>query len=330
MSHLPGNYLNAGYGEFEIPSEIQSLFDDGTYGLRQGKVRDIIEADDQLLLVTTDRVSAFDVVMPSLIPGRGEILTRLSNFWFNFFPQIPNHLCGLTVDHNARIRTLQSHMIGMDFSRVQVCVKAKPLPIEFVVRGYITGSAWHEYQTQNQKVNDTFLPSGLKQCDELEEPLFTPATKAEEGQHDENISVERSVDICAMHLGWPRAAAEQLIKALAQRCIEMYSHARSYALTRGIIIADTKFEFGVRDNTILLIDEVLTPDSSRFWPLSEYEPGRDQNSYDKQILRNYLQELVNAGKWDKQSKPECLPDEIVLRIKKRYTELFHRLTGIMV
>ncbi len=294
------------------------------YEIRRGKVRDIVTnwSEDHILMIATDRISAFDVVMPTLILGKGEILTKISDFWFKFFSQIPNHcVWGLdTVGLMSALGCLSNKESGPLYSRTMVCRKAQVIPIEFIVRGYAAGSYWKKYKEPS--INRPCLRQG----EELWEPVFTPTTKAAAGQHDEEIHFEQCVNICAKYLKMTRAGASQLMTALMYRSIEIYRLARSYAITKGIIIADTKFEFGVVDDTIVLIDELLTPDSSRFWSLKDYEPGHAQNQYDKQILRDYLQGLCDEGKWDKTDPAPELPDHLVTKIQERYEDIKNRLT----
>ncbi len=288
--------------------------------IRRGKVRDIIPnwSEEYMIMVATDRISAFDIVMPTLIPGKGRILTEISDFWFRFFSQIPNHRVGLS-DAFKGVRADDEEWTQLR-GRAMACRRAKVIPIEFIVRGYAAGSYW-------KKIKESFGEAvRYKHCEELDEPIFTPSTKAEIGQHDEDIEFEQCVDICEKHLEMTHAGAGQLMTALMHRSIEIYRLARSYAITKGIIIADTKFEFGVVGNTIILIDELLTPDSSRFWSLKDYEPGHPQNQYDKQILRDYLQGLCDEGKWDKTDPAPELPDHLVSKIKNRYEDIWQRLT----
>jgi len=303
-------------------------------GRRQGKVRDIYEArladgTAALVIVATDRISAFDVVMANGLPGKGVVLTQISRFWFDM---IADRL-GDRLKHHL-ISTDPADVPGLDDQqrdalqgRVMVGRRTRVVPIECVVRGYLAGSGWKEYQ-QSKTVCGIKLQSGLKQCDKLPQPIFTPATKEASG-HDENISFERAGAI----------AGEGLMTRLRDLSLAIYTMARDYAAERGIIIADTKFEFGlpidgsVGNNAVvagagpILIDEVLTPDSSRFWPADEYEPGRDQRSYDKQYVRNYLQELVDAGRWDKTPPGPALPDDVVKNTMAKYLEAYERLTG---
>ncbi len=279
--------------------------------VRRGKVRDVYELDDQrLLLVATDRISAFDVVMPNGIPDKGVLLTRISHFWFQKLSGlIPHHI--LSTDPNSE-PVLQPHADQLA-GRTVICRKAPTIPIECVVRGYITGSGWKDYQ-KTGAVCGVELAEGLRQCDKLPRPIFTPATKAEEG-HDENIDFARACEI----------VGEDRMVQLRDLSIELYTQAADYARECGIIIADTKFEFGVTEaGELLWIDEALTPDSSRFWPADDYEPGRDQDSFDKQYVRNYL-ETVDG--WDKTPPGPTLPDEVVANTRAKYVEAYERLTG---
>jgi phosphoribosylaminoimidazole-succinocarboxamide synthase len=295
-------------------------------GRRQGKVRDIYDAtttrgEAALLIVQTDRISAFDVVMPNGIPQKGRVLTRISRFWFDMIAQhfgdrLKHHLLS-TAPADVEGLDPQQHAHLKD--RVMVCKKTHVLPIECIVRGYITGSGWREYQ-QSGTICGIELPKGLQQCQKLPEPIFTPSTKAASG-HDENISLEQAGAI----------VGAETAQKLAELSIQIYQMAHDYAAQRGIILADTKFEFGLpldsADQDIILIDEVLTPDSSRFWPADEYETGRDQASFDKQFVRNYLQKLVDAGQWNKQPPGPELPEHIVNNTTKRYLEAYEKLTG---
>ena len=270
--------------------------------VKSGKVREVFDMGEHFLFVASDRISAFDVILPNGIPRKGEVLTQISHFWFDHFAdQVPNHRV------NDGFPEDLSHLS----SRSMVVKKAKPLAIECIVRGYITGSGWKEYQ-KNGTVCDITLPEGLLESAELEEPLFTPSTKADEG-HDENISFEKAVEI----------VGQDTAEKVRDLSLKIYTEARNYARERGIIIADTKFEFGELNGELILIDEVLTPDSSRFWPLDEYEPGRGQFSFDKQYVRDYLETLD----WDKTPPGPVLPEEIVERSQARYLEAYERLTG---
>lgn len=274
---------------------------------KRGKVRDCYDFGDSLLLVSTDRISAFDWILPTPIPDKGKVLNQIAAFWFEKL-DVKNHL--ITTDVNQMPfpeGTDRSWFAG----RSTLGKKCRVVPIECVVRGYLSGSGWKEYQN-NGTVCGIKLPGGLRESDRLEEPIFTPATKAEEG-HDENISFEQMAQLVG------RETAEEL----KNRAIEIFQKGAEYALSRGIIIADTKFEFGERDGEIFLIDEVLTPDSSRFWPADLYEPGHGQPSYDKQFVRDWL----TATTWDKNSPPPALPDDIVEKTRDKYIEAFTKLTG---
>jgi phosphoribosylaminoimidazole-succinocarboxamide synthase len=283
-----------------------------SYPLRRGKVRDIYDLGDEVLLVATDRISAYDVVLPTPIPGKGEMLTRISKFWFERFASVvPHHLIEVLGEHMPRgLEAYADQLRG----RTMRCRKCQVVPIECVVRGYLAGSGWGEYQ-KTGRVCGIELPPGLRQCDQLPAPIFTPATKEEQG-HDENISFERACEI----------AGGDTMELLRRRSIDLYQRAAEYARTRGIIIADTKVEWGRRGDDLLLIDEVLTPDSSRFWPADDYQPGRDQNSFDKQYVRNYLSELCAAGRWDKTPPGPELPEHIARNTAARYREVVERLT----
>jgi len=279
--------------------------------IHQGKVRDIYAVDEQhMLIVTTDRLSAFDVVMPDPIPGKGRVLTQISNFWFQRTRHIvPNHLADYPL---ARAVPDAAERAPLE-ERSIVVRRLKALPIEAVVRGYLIGSGWKDYQ-QSGAVCGIALPAGLRQADRLPEPIFTPATKAEMGSHDENISYERVVALIG------RGLAEQ-VRATA---LALYGFAVEHALQRGIIIADTKFEFGVDDvGHLTLIDEALTPDSSRFWPADTYRPGTSPPSFDKQYVRDYLETLD----WPKRAPGPKLPPEIIARTSEKYAEALRRLTS---
>jgi len=277
--------------------------------LRRGKVRDVYDLGDRLLIVATDRLSAYDVVLPTGIPDKGRILTALSLWWFDFLKDItPNHL--LTADV-SQMGTAAKAKAALLAGRTMLCRKAKVFPVECVVRGYLAGSGWREYKASGT-VCGARLPKGMKQCDRLPEPIFTPATKAEAG-HDENISFEQAREI----LG------KETATTLRDRSLAVYAKAAEYARRHGILIADTKFEWGEADGQILLIDEVLTPDSSRFWPADSYEPGHDQPSFDKQFVRNWLDTLD----WDRTPPGPVLPDDIVAKTRAKYVEAYERLTG---
>jgi len=284
------------------------------YPVRRGKVRDVYDLGDEVLLVATDRISAYDIVLPTPIPGKGVMLTRISKFWFDFFSETVAHHLIEVVDDRAP-PGLEKHLAQLR-GRTMRCKKVRVVPIECVVRGYLAGSGWRDYR-QSGSVCGIRLPGGLKQCEKLPRPIFTPATKADEG-HDENISFTEACD----------RVGEACMELLRDRSIELYNKAADYALTRGIIIADTKFEWGAtRNGEYLLIDEVLTPDSSRFWPADAYGPGRDQESFDKQYVRNYLTTLIERGEWDKTPPGPELPPEIVANTAAKYREALRRLTG---
>ena len=281
--------------------------------VRRGKVRDVYDLGDELLLVATDRISAYDVILPTPIPGKGAMLTQISSFWFELFTPIVNHHMIEVIEDTAPAG-LEPYLDQLRARTVR-CKKTKVVPIECVVRGYLTGSGWKDYQRTGDVCGVT-LPAGMQQCAKIAEPIFTPATKAEEG-HDENISFEQACDV----------VGAECMTLLRDKSLELYNKAAAYARERGIILADTKFEFGERDGEYLLIDEIFTPDSSRFWPADKYEPGRDQESFDKQYVRNYLTTLVEAGTWDKTPPGPHLPDEIVANTAAKYREALTRLTG---
>lgn len=273
----------------------------------RGKVRDVYDFGDRLLIVATDRISAFDWILPTGIPDKGRVLTQLSKFWFDRLA-VPHHLLSMSpTDIPLPAGTNVNALEG----RSMVVRKTRVFPIECVVRGYLSGSGWKEYKT-SQTVCGLKLPAGLRESERLPDVIFTPATKAESG-HDENISFERMCEI---------VGTEQS-RQLRQFSMDVYSKAAEFALARGIIIADTKFEFGIVDDCIILIDEVLTPDSSRFWPAESYVPGGTQPSYDKQYVRDWLE----TTQWDKNSPPPSLPDEVVVRTRDKYIEAYERLTG---
>jgi phosphoribosylaminoimidazole-succinocarboxamide synthase len=276
---------------------------------KRGKVRDVYDAGEHLLLVATDRLSAFDVVLPTGIPGKGRVLTQLSLFWFDLLADVmPNHVVTADVDeYPEKLRRHRDQLEG----RSMLVQKTDVLPVECVVRGYITGSGWKDYKAMG-KVCGIELPKGLRESDRLEPPIFTPATKAETG-HDENISFETM----EATVGAERAAEAR------RRSLEIYSRARAHAEARGIILADTKFEFGVRDGRLVWIDEALTPDSSRFWPRDGYAPGRSQKSFDKQYVRDYLETLD----WNKQPPGPELPPDVVAHTTEKYLDAYDRLRG---
>lgn len=303
---------------------------------RQGKVRDIYrvpndDGPDRVLIIATDRVSAFDVVLPTPVAGKGKLLTDISTRWFEFVRGL-NIIADHLVSTDARdIPGLNEQQQSEVAGRMTLGRAARVIPVEFVVRGYLAGSGWKEYQ-KTQSVCGVKLPEGLRQCDQLPEPIFTPATKAEEG-HDENIDFDTACDIVGKSLpeGDTRTGRE-LMEHLRDVSLRIYNAGAEHARSRGIILADTKFEFGYAldgngqaTTQVMLIDEILTPDSSRFWPADEYEPGRDQDSFDKQYVRNYLQELVEAGKWDKTPPGPALPEDVVRNTLARYEEARQRL-----
>lgn len=277
---------------------------------QRGKVRDIYDLGDSLLMVASDRLSAFDVILAEPIPDKGKVLTRISAFWFEMMrPLIPNQILSVNVaDFPSRCREYADLLQD----RSMWVKKATPLPIECVVRGYISGSGWKSYQTDGT-VCGIALPQGLKESEQLPEPIFTPSTKAPQGQHDENIPFERAAELIG----------GELAEKVRNLSLAIYQKGADYARTRGIIIADTKFEFGLIDDELVLIDELLTPDSSRFWPLDRYQPGGSQPSFDKQYVRDYL----NGLDWDHQPPPPPLPDAVIENTRARYLEALKRLTG---
>ncbi|MCX7822718.1 MAG: phosphoribosylaminoimidazolesuccinocarboxamide synthase [Syntrophobacterales bacterium] len=296
-----------------MQSVISSVYETNLEGLKllgRGKVRDIYDLGDMLLIVATDRISAFDVVMPDPIPDKGKILTALSLFWLDFLKDIcRNHLVSSNVDDFPyECQTHRSLLEG----RSMLVRKAKVFPVECIVRGYLVGSGWKDYQ-KTGKVCGIELPPGLKQAQKLPEPIFTPSTKAEIGQHDENISLDQMESI----IGKENTAH------LKELSIALYTKAAEYAEERGIILADTKFEFGLIDGEIALVDEVLTPDSSRFWPRDRYEVGKNPESFDKQYLRDFLVEIG----WKANDPPPHLPSDVIANTRLRYMEALKRLTG---
>ena len=278
--------------------------------VRSGKVREMFDLGDSLLMVASDRISAYDVVLPNGIPLKGEVLTMFSHFWFERVADlVPNHLLAKADEPLPQAVQSQAEQIGR---RAMVVKKAQPLAIECVVRGYLAGSGWKEYQKQGT-VCGISLPDGLDNSSKLPEPIFTPATKAEEG-HDENISFEEAINIVGKDI------AEQA----RELSIKIYNRGRDHAAEKGIIIADTKFEFGIFEGEPILIDEVLTPDSSRFWPADLYAPGKSQPSFDKQFVRDYLETLD----WDKNPPGPELPEDIVQKTSEKYIEAYTRVTGL--
>lgn len=276
--------------------------------LKRGKVRDIYDLGDRLLIVATDRISAFDVVLPTPIPDKGKILTLMTLFWLDFLKDIvENHLITAYIEEYPEILKSYKEILHQ---RSMIVKKAKVIPVECIVRGYITGSAMKEYQ-KTGKVCGIKLPEGLKEADKLPEPIFTPSTKAEEG-HDINITFDELINI----------VGKEVAETLRDLSLKLYIKASNYAESRGIIIADTKFEFGFYEGKIILIDEVLTPDSSRFWPKDEYEPGKPQKSFDKQFIRDWLSSLP----WEEKAPP-TIPPDIVEKTRAKYFEALYRLTG---
>jgi phosphoribosylaminoimidazole-succinocarboxamide synthase len=286
----------------------------GIKKLKSGKVREIFDLGDAFLFVASDRISAFDCVMPNGIPRKGEVLTQISHFWFDQTEKlVPNHrLVNAGESFNVpALAHIPAETKASLAKRAMIVKKAKPLAVECIVRGYLAGSGWKEYK-KSQTVCGLPLPAGLQESSELPEPIFTPSTKAETG-HDENISFDEAKKI----LG------DEIANQASDLSLKIYKFARDYARQRGIIIADTKFEFGLFEGKLILIDEVLTPDSSRFWPANEYAPGKGQPSFDKQFVRDYLETLT----WDKTPPAPALPDDVVTRTQAKYLEAYEKLTG---
>lgn len=279
---------------------------------KRGKVRDVFDVDGNLLIVASDRISAFDFIMPNGIPDKGKILTQISLFWFDFTKNIiKNHL--LITDADQYPAQLQPYKDQLS-KRSVIAKKAKLIPIECIVRGYLSGSGWKEYQ-KSQSICGIKLPAGLKESERLPEPIFTPTTKAEQG-HDENITLAEVSD----------QIGAQAAKEIKEKSLMIYRACADYAAKKGIIIADTKFEFGYYDNEIIIIDEMLTPDSSRFWPSDLYKVGQSQPSYDKQFVRDYLESIG----WNKEPPAPKLPEEVVRKTREKYLEAFQKLTGMAV
>ncbi|MCU7500783.1 MAG: phosphoribosylaminoimidazolesuccinocarboxamide synthase [Ignavibacteria bacterium] len=278
--------------------------------VKQGKVREIYDLGEYFLFVVTDRLSAFDVIMSQGIPYKGEVLNKISEFWFNYTKDIiPNHLVSTNIkDFPKECLDYAKELEG----RSMLVKKAEVIPIECIVRGYITGSGWNDY-LKTGKVSGIELPKGLQESEKLPEPIFTPSTKAEIGEHDENITNERAREI----------AGEDVYNKIKNASIAIYKAASDYALSKGIIIADTKMEFGVYDGEVILVDELLTPDSSRFWPLDKYSKGKTQESYDKQFVRDYL---LSIG-FNKQPPPPPLPEDVIRVTSEKYLEALNKLTG---
>lgn len=277
---------------------------------RSGKVRDVYDLGQQLLIVSTDRISAFDWVLPNGIPDKGIVLTQLSRFWFEQL-QVPHHMLSTDLPDEELLPGLNQEQRHQLAGRCMLTKKAEVVPFECVVRGYLEGSGWREYQ-QTGEVCGIALPSGLKQCSQLSEPLFTPATKAEEG-HDENVSFDVLVN----------AVGHEVARQLRDKSLQVYQEGARFAAQHGIIIADTKFEWGWCEDELILIDEVLTPDSSRFWPADQYRAGQAQPSFDKQFVREWLL----ASDWDRQSPPPSLPEDIIQQTSQKYRMAYQQLTG---
>ncbi len=276
---------------------------------KKGKVRDIFEVEDELLIVASDRISAFDFVLPSLIPEKGKVLTQLSRFWFDFTSLVcPNHMISSDVNEFPSPLLQYKDVLAQ---RSMLVKRTEVLPVECVVRGYLAGSGWKEYK-ETGKICGIKLPSGLKEGDRLEKIIFTPATKAEEG-HDENISFKEM----------QKLTGSDLAEKIRDISLELYTKASLHAISKGIIVADTKFEFGLLNDELILVDEIFTPDSSRFWPVSSYSPGTSPPSLDKQFVRDYLE---TTG-WDKKSSPPSLPPDIIEKTSHRYLEIYRLLTG---
>ena len=293
------------------PETLKTLELPGISKVNSGKVREIFEIEGDLLLVASDRLSAFDVILPDPIPHKGRVLTQMSKFWFDRIADaniVKHHV--ITVDPRDFPEALREYR-DLLANRSMLVKKCRPLPIECVVRGYLAGSGWKEYQS-SEEICGIALPSGLRESDKLPEPIFTPATKEASG-HDVNISFERAAEIIG----------HDLASRMRELSLQIYTTARDYAGSRGIIICDTKFEFGIADSELILIDEVLTPDSSRFWPADSYEPGKSQPSFDKQFVRDYLETLD----WDKTPPGPELPSEIISATSDRYLEAYRRLAG---
>ncbi len=277
---------------------------------KKGKVREVYEIEDKLLIVASDRISAFDYVLPSLIPDKGKILTQLSKFWFDFTSLVcPNHLLTDEIDEFPPVLLKYKEILE---KRSMLVHKTEVIPVECVVRGYLSGSGWKDYKATG-KICGVKVPSGLREADRLDEIIFTPATKAVEGEHDQNISFKEM----------QKLVEPELANKVKKVSLELFQKASFHALSKGIIIADTKFEFGLLKDELILIDEIFTPDSSRFWPLASYSPGQSPPSLDKQFVRNYLE----STDWDKESPPPSLPQSIIEQTSQRYLEIYSLLTG---
>ena len=278
--------------------------------LKCGKVRDIYDAGEHYLIVSTDRLSAFDVIMAQGIPYKGKVLTKISEFWFNLTKDIiPNHV--VTTDVNKFPSEFHQYKNDLE-GRSMLVKKAKVIPIESIVRGYISGSGWNDYK-ETGSISGIKLPAGLKESEKLPEPIFTPSTKAEIGTHDENISFEEAGKI----------SGKETMSKIKDTALKIYKTVSDFALQKGIIIADTKMEFGIYEDKIIIVDELLTPDSSRFWPVESYEKGRAQQSFDKQFVRDYLLSI----KFNKQPPPPELPEDIINKTSEKYLEIYFKLTG---
>jgi phosphoribosylaminoimidazole-succinocarboxamide synthase len=278
--------------------------------VKRGKVRDIYDVGEFFLIVSTDRLSAFDVIMSQGIPYKGKVLNKISEFWFNFTKGIiPNHLVTTDVDDfPSKCHQYKDYLAG----RAMLVKKAEVVPVESIVRGYISGSGWNDYK-KTGSISGIKLPEGLQESEKLPEPIFTPSTKAEIGLHDENISLEEA----------EKVADKETMSKIKEVALKVYKAVSEYALKKGIILADTKMEFGIYKNDLILVDELFTPDSSRFWPLDKYQKGRAQQSYDKQFVRDYLLSI----NFNKQPPPPTLPDEIVNKTSEKYREIYNKLTG---
>jgi len=293
--------MAAAYSEISIPE--LPLY-------KKGKVRDVYEIEDKLLIIASDRISAFDFVLPSIIPDKGKILTQLSKFWFDFTSLVcPNHLLTDEIDKFPRVLLKYKDILE---KRSMLVHKTEVIPVECVVRGYLSGSGWKDYKATG-KISGVKIPSGLREADRLEKIIFTPATKAEEGEHDQNISFKEM----------QKLIEPELADKVKKISVELFQKASFHALSKGIIIADTKFEFGLLKDELILVDEIFTPDSSRFWPLVSYSPGQSPPSLDKQFVRDYLE----STDWDKESPPPPLPQSIIEQTSKRYLEIYSLLTG---
>ncbi len=278
--------------------------------VKSGKVREIYSVGENLLMVATDRLSAFDVIMNQGIPYKGIVLNQISKFWFDFFKdEMPNHVVETEVENfPEELRPYFEDLKG----RSMIVKKAEPIPLECIVRGYISGSGWKDYQATGE-ICGIKLPAGLRESEKLLEPIFTPSTKAEVGIHDENIDEATAIDL----------VGKEVYSIIKEKALKIYSEAADYALSKGIILADTKMEFGIYNGEIILIDELLTPDSSRFWPLEEYQPGGSQKSFDKQ----YVRDLLLSINFNKQPPPPDLPEEIIQNTSKKYLEAYKKITG---